>query len=157
MTIDATNEQIIALLEEDARRSNRDIARLIGVSEATVRTRVKKLEEAGALRFSVLRDPLSVGLASHAFLRLVVSMPQIEAVMKYLVALEETAFVATTSGSYNIVAYLLTADDDALRKLVSDDIAALAGVRELDVRKSVRPLKHDWRVVRVTPPSLESS
>lgn len=153
MTIDATNERIIGLLEEDARRSNRDVARLIGVSEATVRTRVRKLEQAGAIRFSVLRDPTSVGLHTHAFLRLVVSMPQTQAVMDYLVALEETAFVAATSGSYNIVAFLLTADDDALRKLVSDEIAALNGVRELDVRKAVRPLKYDWRVVRVSLPA----
>ena len=157
MKIDALNERIIGLLEEDARRSNRDVARLVDVSEATVRTRVRKLEEAGAIRFSALRDPTSIGLNTHAFLRLVVSMPQVETVMNYLVDLEESAFVAATSGSYNIVTFLLTADDDALRELVSDRIAALDGVRELDVRKNVRALKYDWRVVRVTPQTLERS
>ena len=157
MKIDAINQRIIGLLEEDARRSNRDVARLIEVSEATVRSRIRKLEQAGAIRFSVLRDPEDAGLTTGAFLRLVVSMPQMQSVMDYLVACNETFLVAATSGSYNIVAFLLATDDEALREFVCDEIAALAGVREVDVRKNVRALKYDWRVVRVSPPAEEAS
>lgn len=152
--IDTVDQQIIEMLEVDARRSNREISRQVGVSEATVRTRLRKLQDAGAICFTVLVDPVSESLNRRAYVRLVVSLSQVEAVMRYLVARQETAFVASALGRYNIIAFVLTTDDDALRKMVSDDIAALPGVRELDVRVSAGALKYDARVVRVMgPPS----
>lgn len=150
--IDAVDRQIIELLEVDARRSNREISRQISMSEATVRTRLRKLRDTGAIRYTVLVDPVSEGLNRRAYVRLVVSLGQVDAVMQYLVSRQETAFVASTLGRYNILAFVLTTDDAALRKLVSDDIAALPGVRELDVRVSAGALKYDSRTVRVMGP-----
>jgi Lrp/AsnC family transcriptional regulator for asnA, asnC and gidA len=149
--LDETNQKMICLLEEDARRSNRDIARRIGVSESTVRTRLRKLHEDGTIRFRAVTDPLSEGLNARAFVRLVVTMDQLKNVTQTLVNRNETAFVASTSGRYNLVTFVLTQDDSVLRKLVSDEIAALEGVIDIDVRPVIEGLKYDAHLVRVLP------
>ena len=147
--IDAVDRQIIELLEQDARRSNREVARQISVSESTVRTRLRKLQDSGAICFTLLTDPQSEGLNARAFVRLLVSLGQVDSVIQNLVAREETAFVASASGRYNIIAFVLVKDDVELRKLVSDEVAILDGVREIDVRKNIEALKYDSHLVRV--------
>lgn len=149
--LDETNQKMIGLLEEDARRSNRDIARAIGVSESTVRTRLRKLHDDGAIRFGVVTDPQSDGLNVRAFVRLRVTVKQLAKVTQALVDRKETAFVSTASGRYNLVVLVLAQDDVSLRRLVSDEIAALDGVTKVDVRPIVEGLKYDAHLVRVLP------
>ncbi len=60
--LDETDRRILRALQEDARASFKNIGQSIGVSEATVFVRVKKLQERGVLRgFKAIVDPISVG------------------------------------------------------------------------------------------------
>lgn len=147
--IDPVDRQIIELLEQDARQSNREVARQIGISESTVRSRLRKLQSAGAVCFTLLTDPESEGLNTRAFVRLLVRPSLVDSVIQNLVARDETTFVAAMMGRYNVIAFMLARDDVELRELVSDDIAILDGVLEIDVRKNVESLKYDPHLVRV--------
>lgn len=55
--LDDVDEAILRELQVDGRRAYREIARTVGVSEGTVRTRVKRLREAGLLRILAFVDP----------------------------------------------------------------------------------------------------
>lgn len=60
--LDGYDRQILALLEEDARRSNSDIARLVGLSPATIGERIARLRDVGVIaRFSIKVDPARLG------------------------------------------------------------------------------------------------
>ena len=151
MMIDTVDKQIIELLRQDARRSNREVARKIRISESTVRTRLQKLQNAGAICFTLLTDPQSEGLNAQAFVRLLVTLGQIDSVIQNLVGRDEITFVATTTGRYNIIAFILARDDVELRRLVGDDLATLDGVHEIDVRRNIESVKYDPHLVRVMP------
>ena len=56
MQPDPTDWKIIHLLSEK-HMSNTDIARKLGVSEGTVRQRLKRLQDAGIVKIKALRDP----------------------------------------------------------------------------------------------------
>src|SRR4029077_771674 len=58
---DDIDRAILRELQEDGRRSFRAIARSVGVSEGTVRTRVRRIEDAGALRILAFVDPSRLG------------------------------------------------------------------------------------------------
>ena len=62
-TVDEMDETIIALLEEDGRRSYGDIGRAVGLSEAAARQRVNRLRESGLIRIVAISDPLRLGRA----------------------------------------------------------------------------------------------
>jgi Lrp/AsnC family transcriptional regulator for asnA, asnC and gidA len=149
--IDKVDREIIQLLEQDARCSNREVARQMGVSESMVRTRLRKLQDSNAICFTLVTDPRAEGLHARAFVRLSVAPDSIDAVIENLVARQESAFVAYTAGRYNVIAFLLAANDMELRQIVSDDILNLEGVRTIDVRKTIKGLKYDSRLVRVIP------
>ena len=48
--LDDHDEAILALLREDGRMAVRTIAERVGLNEATVRTRIRRLEQAGIMR-----------------------------------------------------------------------------------------------------------
>ncbi len=62
MALDALDQNIIMALEDDGRRPYRDIARELGVAEATVRARVSRLVDGGLIRITAVGDPLSLGV-----------------------------------------------------------------------------------------------
>src|SRR5688500_1624212 len=58
---DELDRRIITMLRADGRRSNREIARTLGVPEATVRYRVRRLTEGGVLKITASVDPEHLG------------------------------------------------------------------------------------------------
>jgi Lrp/AsnC family transcriptional regulator for asnA, asnC and gidA len=57
MKIDEVDMKIIAILEENGRTANNEIASRLHISEGTVRNRIKKLTESGFLRVKGLTNP----------------------------------------------------------------------------------------------------
>ena len=53
-TLDALDHQLIDLLSRDARVSNRKIAAELGVTEGTVRGRIKRLQQDGLIVFTAV-------------------------------------------------------------------------------------------------------
>jgi Lrp/AsnC family leucine-responsive transcriptional regulator len=68
-SLDSIDLQILALLQEDARISNAEIGRRVGLVASAIFQRVRKLEEEGVLRSLEARiDPNAVGLHLTAFI-----------------------------------------------------------------------------------------
>ena len=54
--LDKLDQGIVEKLARDARISNRAIAAELGVTEGTIRTRVKRLQNEGLIQFTVVTD-----------------------------------------------------------------------------------------------------
>ncbi len=66
--INGTDRQILNILQENARTSNAEIARQVGLAPSAVFERVRKLEERGVIRgYRAEIDPKVLGLAQLAF------------------------------------------------------------------------------------------
>jgi DNA-binding Lrp family transcriptional regulator len=50
VVLDDTDRRLLELLREDARRSSRKLARMLGVSAPTVASRLRRLEQMGVIR-----------------------------------------------------------------------------------------------------------
>jgi Lrp/AsnC family transcriptional regulator, leucine-responsive regulatory protein len=72
--LDDINRKILALLQRDARLSNAEIAKEVGLTISSVHERVKKLEKAGIIKgYVAVVDPEMLGKPLLAFLRITVS------------------------------------------------------------------------------------
>ena len=151
MNGDALEEQIVALLREDGRLSNREVARRLNTSEGTVRQRLKKLQDSGALRIGAVIDPAHLDLNSAAYVRLRVAPHALAAVTTALAALEEVVFVASAVGAFNVILTVVTRDQAALTALLNAQIERITGVLMVDVRPVVGIYKQDYHVVRIPP------
>lgn len=66
--LDATDQQLLALLQEDARLGYRELGRRIGMSPPAVAGRVRRLESLGVITgYSARVDPAAAGFGVHAF------------------------------------------------------------------------------------------
>jgi DNA-binding Lrp family transcriptional regulator len=68
---DQIDEQIVALLRENARRSYEDIGQRVSLSAPAVKRRVDRLEAEGVIRgYTATIEPTAFGWHSHAFVEL---------------------------------------------------------------------------------------
>ena len=69
--MDQIDRRIVALLQENARRSFQDIGGKVSLSAPAVKRRVDRLEEDGVVTgYSAAIDPETFGWNSHAFVGL---------------------------------------------------------------------------------------
>lgn len=117
MEIDETDRRILAVLQEDARISNVDLALRVGISPSPCWRRVRALEAAGVIaRHVTLVDPASVGLAVSVFVQVTLER-QIESALE--------AFETTMQARPEVMeCYLMTGDSDYLLRVVVADLAA---------------------------------
>jgi Lrp/AsnC family leucine-responsive transcriptional regulator len=74
--IDETDRHILGLLQENARLSNAELGKAVGLSASSVFERVKKLQKSGVIkRFVAVVDPAALGKPIAAFIRLTVAAP----------------------------------------------------------------------------------
>ena len=89
-TIDHIDCRMIELLQKDGRIPNTDIAKEIGISEATVRTRLNRLIEEGYIQIVAVSNPIKLGFKIVGVLRIKVDINKIESVTKELSKLNQS-------------------------------------------------------------------
>lgn len=98
--LDRTDREIIRLLQQDGRISNTDIAKHVRISEATVRTRLKRLIDEGFLQIIAVSDPIKLGFEIVGILRIKVDIKKLDTIIPELSAIKALWYIAhSTEGS----------------------------------------------------------
>ncbi|MEM2876179.1 MAG: Lrp/AsnC family transcriptional regulator [Candidatus Bathyarchaeia archaeon] len=145
-SIDEVDRKILEKLLVNSRESYRKIAEEIGVSEATVFFRVKKLVERGVIKgFTVELSPEHVGKGLTAFI-LIKAEPQ-----KYIQALEtvkgieDIYEVFDVTGNYYAIAKVRTSDREKLAEII-DQVSMVDGISSTETLIVLRKIKEEFRV-----------
>lgn len=141
---DAVDWQIIEALQLDGRMSNRKIARRLGLSEGTVRARIKRLEQQKMIRITAVTSVLALGMAAAAYVGVVVERGRLYEVADALKQITEVRFVAITLGQYDIVIDVLVGTREELLQLLSEQIATIPGVRRTETTEALYAVKHNF-------------
>ena len=147
MTVDSRDLELLSILEEDARTPWAKVARMMGVSDATVYLRIKKLTESGVLRgFTIRVDPRGLGLQATMFALLRVDARYIPEVRRRLSNLKYVSEVYEITGVYHfLVKILVPSLDEASR--VRDRLMEIDGVVEVATFAVLRSLRQGDRIV----------
>ena len=118
MTLDTIDWRILSLLQRDARLSNVELARAVGLSPSPCLARVRALEQSGYIsRYVSLLDPLRVGLKVSVFIQVALEK-QIEPALE--------VFENAIRGRPEVMeCYLMTGEADYLLRVVVPDLQAL--------------------------------
>ena len=130
--MDNLDTKIIEMLQEDGRASNAGIARHVGVSEGTVRRRLKRLIQEDFIRVSAALDPAKMGYASEALIGVQVDPDKIEQVADDLASLKEISWVSITTGTYDIFAWAAMETAETLGIFLRTKIGTIPGVRRTE-------------------------
>ena len=130
--IDKVDSRMISLLQLDGRISNTDIAKKLGVSEATVRTRLKRLIDEEFIQIVAVSNPFKLGFEIAGDLYINVEMRKIDKVIKELKKVKELWYIVTTTGDTNINAEFVVKTLEDLNDLVYNKISNIDGVIRID-------------------------
>ena len=154
-SLDATNLEILRHLWRDARMSNQQIASELGVSEGTIRGRIKKMMEDGAIRIQAVSnmDMSDRPVPMLALLGLHVDPKKVDSTAEALCGLKESGFVAKLLGRYDIMVLLFAESRAQLSELFLHHVRAMPSVREVEAFYPIQFAKFDYRFGRVEPDS----
>lgn len=117
MSLDEIDRRILGVLQENARVSNVDLSRRVGVSASPCWRRVRELETEGVIsRYVTLVDPGAVGLPVSVFVQVSLEK-QVERALE--------AFEQAIGARPEVMeCYLMTGDADYLLRVVVADVEA---------------------------------
>ncbi len=131
--VDHTDSEIIKLLKIDGRLSNTKITKKLGVSEATVRIRLKRLIDEGFIQIVAVSNPFKLGFELTGDLYIYVEMKKMDEVLKALKKLKELWYIILTSGDTNINAEFVVKNREQLNQLVYEKISKIDGVIRIEI------------------------
>ena len=144
--MDELDTKIIALLQEDGRASNAGIARKVGVSEGTVRRRLRRLIQDEYIRVVALLDPGRMGYASEALIGVQFDPDKVDQVSEDLTQLEEVNWVAITTGAYDIFAWATLHSSESLGIFLRTKVGTIPGVRRTETFVNLSMKKRGYGV-----------
>ena len=122
--LDRTDYQIVRLLRNNARLSNKELAAKVGLAPSSCLERVRRLREAGVLTgFRAEVEPRALGIAIQAlvFVRLARhAREQVRSFRKHALSLRETIGVYHVAGQHDFLVHVGVRDANHLRDLALD-------------------------------------
>ncbi|MFF1831343.1 Lrp/AsnC family transcriptional regulator [Paenarthrobacter sp. NPDC058040] len=150
-TLDDLDRDIVRELEQDGRRALREIGRNLDTSEATVRARVKRLQDLNILRIVAFTDPETLGRTQLGIVFLEVDPELHVSVVEAVTAMPEVTYVSTILGRADLCVEVLSTDNGALWTLLNEKIGRLPGVRRMETSSVLKV--HKLRYVTPLGPS----
>ncbi len=148
--LDAVDKAIVTHLSRDARVSNGQIAGELGVTEGTVRARVKRMEEEKLIRITAVTNIDRFRDATLAYIWIEVERSdQARSVARSLAEIEELGFVGVMLGRSDILAITMVRNTEHLAEFIHQRISVIEGVRRTESTLGVNFVKHDYRMARI--------
>ena len=148
--LDRVDRAIVDHLARDARLSNRQIATELGVTEGTVRSRIRRMEQDKQIRLTAVTNIDRFRDASLAYIFIEVERSdRTREVAQALAVVPELGFVGVMLGRSDILAITMVRNAEHLANFIHEHISSIDGVRRTDSTLGVNFIKHDYRMARI--------
>jgi Lrp/AsnC family transcriptional regulator for asnA, asnC and gidA len=144
-SLDETDRLLIAELQRDARQSNQSIATALGVSEGTVRSRTKRLEDDEVVRIATIRNIEALGELAAAYLWITCDRSRLRELGGRLSKDPGIGFVASTLGRADLLAIVFQESPSGLVRFVDEVVKPLPGVIDVRTEPILQLVKNDAR------------
>lgn len=146
--LDQIDVAIIRLLQEKGRTPNAHIARVLGVSEPTVRKRIDQMVDDGLIKVVAVLNPHRTGYATDVLIGIRVEPGKLLDVGEALSSLDQVVYIGYTTGRYDILAEALFRDDESLLDFLERDLPGLGGIVGTETYHVLRTRKinYEWRL-----------
>ena len=139
--MDKLNKNIIEILKSDGRIPNAEIARNLGVSEGTIRRRIKIMIEEKVLNVYAAPDPKKTGYNEEALIGIQVDPNKLDQVGESIAEHEYATWVSRTTGGFDIFTWVTVPDSKELTNFLTYFLGNLEGVNKTETFISLDVLK----------------
>ncbi|QJB56232.1 Lrp/AsnC family transcriptional regulator [Pseudodesulfovibrio sp. zrk46] len=129
-TLDQNDKRLVAALTRDGQLSPGKVAEEIGVTAPTVRSRMKNLIKAGALKIAGLVNPMKAKGLTVALVGITVnSHEQLGEKLDQVSALPRVNWCAVVTGRYDMIVEIIISDDiKDLYDFLDKDLSQVGGI-----------------------------
>ena len=145
--MDELDRRIIALLQVDGRASNARIAREVGVSEGTVRRRLRHLIQGDVVKVIAVPNLEQMGYGTAALVGIQTDPGKVDEVADALGKLEEAHYVAITTGAYDIFTWVGLESPERLGVFLRGQVGTIPGVRRTETFVNLSIKKRTYGLV----------
>ena len=129
--IDDVDRGILDCLRVDARMKSTEIAKRLGnMTPRAIRNRLDRLVAEGYISLGACAIPENLGLPISADIAMDVEPGMVEEVARELVKMEETNYVAMSTGDTDISVSLVAASMGDLQDIINHKLHSIPGVRK---------------------------
>ncbi len=150
--MDNLDRAIIDILRGDGRVSNSEIGRRIGVSEGTIRRRLRNLIDGDMIDVRVMVDPKGRARSHRSVVGIIADPRCVDAVLEQVGQFEEVTFAAITTGRYDLIVFVGVDSPERLREFLTARLGAVPGVERTetsvvltDAGYGLDSFPDDWR------------
>ena len=150
MNLDRIDCDILALLQKDARLSNKELAAAVGLAPSSCLARVQRLRSEGVLRGAHAEvDPQALGVGLQALIAVQLrqhSRAQVKAFWKHALGLPEVLSIFHVAGTHDFQVHVAVRDAHHLRDLALDAFTTRTEVAHIQTS-----LIFEWAKGQVMP------
>ncbi len=143
--LDVFDRRILGALARDARATNVEIAKRVGLSQAPCSRRIQRLESEGVISgYGALIDPDAVGVGITAFITLTLDVVSAESADRFAEVVRESPHVLAcyiVSGGAYALLHVAAADIRSYSEFVLDRLRTIPGVKDLNSNFVMRVVK----------------
>jgi Lrp/AsnC family transcriptional regulator for asnA, asnC and gidA len=154
--LDSVDRQIIRILQQDGRIPNVEIARRVGMSEATIRKRMDRLVAEGVIRIVAVPNADQVGFSTVTFIALDVDLAHVKLIADQLACLPEVRAIHYTTGESDLILEAWFPSSNDLLRFLTQHVASIPGIQRTATSHVLRTLKDasTWVLPSTTPPRI---
>lgn len=149
ISVDATDHSIVALLRQNGRATNQQIAETLGLTATTVSTRIRRMEDANQLRVVAVSDFVAHGYDLLLKIAIEVDGRAASEVATDIADLPEVFAVHLVTGRYDIDMLVALPEFSQLAEFLNERLAKVRGVRAMHPALFVDILKYQFDVAPI--------
>lgn len=130
--MDSIDLKILEELKTDGRKSFNDIAQIVGKTEATVRRRVRTLEDDGVIKKYTIEYNIDSKPKTRATVKIEPDFKEIKSILKELIQIEEITDIWRLSGDCGLFIKVEIPSIEQFNPLIEEKISQIAGVKIME-------------------------
>ena len=148
--LDAIDRRILAVLQEDGRIQNIELAQRVGLSPSPCLRRVRLLEEAGVIeRYVALLDASKVNVGFTVFARVWLKGQDKDTVKRFVSEVERMPEVMEChlmAGDSDFLLRVVVADLDAYRRFQVESLNRIKVIQNIKSEIPLQKIKQSWQL-----------
>ncbi|MCD6567353.1 MAG: Lrp/AsnC family transcriptional regulator [Dehalococcoidia bacterium] len=137
------DRKIIQELQKDGRKKYTDIAGMLGVSEGTIRNRVKVLLKQGTLKVTAVVNPQELGYTFISIIGMQVRINDLQRVGETLTQNPHVYYAAFVSGRYDILIIVMNRTPGELSDFIKY-LSAIPSIVRTETFQNLEVIKSPW-------------
>jgi Lrp/AsnC family transcriptional regulator for asnA, asnC and gidA len=143
--LDEKDRAIVSRLQYDGRKPFTDIAAEMGISEGSVRRRVKRLIESGALQIVGIVEPQLLEWDAAGMVGVTVHAGKVDTVARQLAQFPEVSYLFMASGGFDLFVEVYCRDREHFVSFLSDRLQQVPGVERTETFMILKMYKLSYR------------